>query len=57
MSARVVVAKDLTSAQADALIAAIKAPPSTAENVKKVPQGGELFTVEATFPAVQEDTG
>jgi hypothetical protein len=57
MSATVVVAKDMTSAQADALIAAINAPPSTATDVKKVPQEGGLFTVEATFPAVQESTG
>jgi hypothetical protein len=54
---RVVVATGLTSVQADELIAAIKAPPSTATNVTKVPQSGGLFTVEATFPAVPKGSG
>jgi hypothetical protein len=55
MSAQVVVATGLTSKQADDLIALITAPPSTATDVKKVPedQDGKFFTVEATFPAVQ----
>lgn len=52
MAAQVVVATGLTSDEADALIASIKAPPSTATDVKKVPQGGgsQLYNVEATFP-------
>ena len=52
MTAQVVVATGLTSEEADKLIASIKAPPSTATDVKKVPQGEDkkLFNVEATFP-------
>ena len=56
MGAQVVVATGLTSEEADELIASIKAPPSTATDVKKVPQAsGNLFNVEATFPAVEEE--
>jgi hypothetical protein len=56
MEAQVVVATGLTSEEADELIASIKAPPSTATDVKKVSEGGvpERFTVQATFPAVQQ---
>jgi hypothetical protein len=57
MSAQVVVAEGLTSQEADELINSIKAPPSTAKDVKKVPQAGGLFRVEATFPAVGQSTG
>ena len=57
MGAQVVVATGLSSDEADELIAAIKAPPSTATDVKKVPEDGGLFTVQATFPAVQQDAG
>jgi hypothetical protein len=57
MGVQVVVATGLTSEEADEQIASIKAPPSTATDVKKVPEGGGLFTVEATFPAAQAGTG
>jgi hypothetical protein len=59
MGTQVVVATGLTSEEADELIAAIKAPPSTAKDVKKVPQGGDskLFNVEATFPAKEGSGG
>jgi hypothetical protein len=50
---QVVVATGLTSQEADAQIASITTPPSTATNVKKVPVDGGLFNVEATFPAVE----
>ena len=55
MGVQVVVATGLTSDQADELIAAVKAPPSTAQDVKKIPEDGNkgLFTVQATFPAVE----
>lgn len=59
MGTQVVVATGLTSEEADELIASINAPPSTATDVKKVPQGGgsKLFNVEATFPAKEGSGG
>lgn len=55
MGTQVVIATGLTSQEADELVAATREPPTTAKNVKKVPQAGNtgLFNVEATFPTVQ----
>lgn len=52
--AHVVIATGLTSEEADDLMAAIKAPPSTATDVKKIAEAGGRFNVEATFPVVHE---
>ena len=59
MGAQVVVATGLTSEEADELIAAIMAPPSTATDPKKISEGGtpELFTVQVTFPAAPAAPG
>jgi hypothetical protein len=60
MGTQVLIAKGLTSQQADDLIAATNAPPTTATDVKKVPVEGtqpQLFNVQATFPSVEEDDG
>jgi hypothetical protein len=49
MAKKVLVAKNMPSDKADALIEVIKAPPSTAKDVKKIANSDGTFNVEASF--------
>ena len=57
MANKVLVAKNVPADKVDALIDVIKAPPSTAKDVKKIANSDGTFNVEATFSEGEHTIG